>query len=550
MNKSTKPQWSRLSKLTGFSLALALLLMVASCAPSTPFAIYVTATFFPTTETPAAVQTATPAPTTAVPTETPTVTTTDTHVPPTATETTLLMTNTPSVSGDMTNATSIAPTFTARGPIVGEGYIPPITSEPSPTGEATSEVTGELPTATPTPTLGAPLVSQSLPNLDPSQIGIQLDINLSQNDWFDAMGRIEQLGIDWVKVQIPWRDMQQINRDERDNEFFRRAEQYLEDANRRGLNVLISVVKAPDWARGTTVESGPPNDPNDLANFITILLQEINPGLQRDVLGEYIDAIEIWNEPNLIREWTGNLAFSGAGYMQLFAPSYQAIRAYSSTMPIITAGLAPTGNSAGSIDDREFLRQMYGAGLGAYSDVIVGVHPYSWGNSPDSVCCGTQGWDNDPHFFFADTMRETREIMNANGHANVPIWITELGWASWDGFPNEPPIGSEWMRFNDRWEQAGFTLRALQITETSGNVGPVFLWNLNFAVLGDLARNGDERIAYSMIVPGSSCGIDVDSTNRTERPLFWLLYDAVQHDINLPDHCGVPPNGVLPGLVP
>lgn len=498
---------------------LSFCLVVVACSPSTPIAIYVTATFIPDTTTPTIETSITEIPATETPIPTVEVLPTETPLP--------LPTNT------------ISPNVTIRGPIGGEHYTLPATQTPIPTDTPAPGVTlTSAETSVPVPA--------NLPTLNPIDIGIQLDINLSQDDWNYSMGRIEQLGIHWVKVQLSWRDMQPNGRDDRDNEFFRRVEQYLEDASRRGLDVMISIAKAPTWARSNQTEDGPPDNPADLANFLTVLFEEVNPGLARDMIGEYIDAVEIWNEPNLIREWQGTLPFSGAGYMQLFAPAYQAIRAYSSTIPIITAGLAPTANTAGSIEDREYLRQMYAAGLANYADVVIGAHPYGWGNPPDATCCGSNGWDEVPQFYFGDTMRQYHEIMLSNGH-NVEIWITEFGYATWDGFPGDPPPDSAWMRFNDRWAQGGYTIRALQIAEEMGYVGPVFLWNLNFATLTGLIENRDERVAYSIIIPGSGCNVSVGSSERTERPLFWMLFDAVHPEENLADYCGVPPNPI-PGL--
>lgn len=507
--------------------------LMAGCDLPPPIAVYVTATYFPTTTPTAADSTAIAV----FPTNTPLTVEITVTPTPTATFTPMNTQSAPPTDPTPTPSPSAAVTF--RGPVVGGDYRPPATSTPLATETS-------LPTGTPLP--GTPTVTAqvtgfpvTLPNLDPVQMGIQLDINLSQDDWFQAMGQIENLGIQWIKVQLAWRDMQPTAREERDNEYFRRVEQYLEDANRRGLSVMISVVKAPGWARSTIAEDGPPNDPADLANFISIILQEISPDAQRDVIGEYIDAVEIWNEPNLIREWQGTIPFNGAGYMQLFAPAYQAVRAYSSTMPIITAGLAPTASGAFSVDDREFLRQMYAAGLSGYNDVVIGVHPYSWGNSPDAACCGNRGWDEDPHFYFADTLREYREIMAANGDADVQMWVTEFGWATWDSVPGDPPADSAWMRFNDRWAQAEYTIRAFQIAQSNGNMGPMMLWNLNFASLAGLIENRDERVGYSIIIPGQSCNLQLGIDNLTERPVYWMIFDAVRPELTLPDHCGVPP---------
>lgn len=411
------------------------------------------------------------------------------------------------------------PTITVRGPIIGPGYVPP-TLTPSPTNPPT----GSAPAATPAPGVTPEATPGTLPNLDPNLMGIQLDSNLEQADWDAAMYRLgTHLGMKWIKLQLPWEDMQPNGPDDI-SPFFQRVQLYIEDADRRQFNILLSIVKAPNWARSVVQEDGPPDDPQAFARFLTLLLGEF---------GGAIDAIEVWNEPNLIREWRGSLPFTGAGYMQLFAPAYQAIRAYSSSITIITAGLAPTGNTEGSVDDRAYMQQMYANGLGSYRDVVIGVHPYSWANAPDATCCGTRGWDDDPHFFFADNLRDYRQIMNAGGHGDIDMWATEFGWATWDGYPSAIPQGDDWMRENDRWEQANYTIRAFEIGQSRDDMGVMFLWNLNFATLLGMITNSDERAGYSIVVPGTSCNVDPNSTDTTERPLYWMLYDAVRPDENL-----------------
>jgi hypothetical protein len=184
-------------------------------------------------------------------------------------------------------------------------------------------------------------------------------------------------------------------------------------------------------------------------------------------------------------------------------------------MPIVTAGLAPTSDSDVTRDDRAFLREMYAAGLGNYRDIQVGIHPYGWGNAPDARCCdlgGDRGWDDDPHFFFLENLDAFRNIMNQNGHADVQLWVTEFGWATWDGFGTAAP--EPWMTYNDRWDQANYTIRAFEIGQQRADVGIMFLWNLNFATQR-LVERRDERAAYAIVT---------DSI----RPTFWMLYDAVR----------------------
>ena len=387
---------------------------------------------------------------------------------------------------------------------------------------STATYTAVLPAATFTPVLP---VATPLPYLEPSVMGIQMHTLLSQDDFREVARLTEQLGLGWVKVQVDWK-LLQPNGPGDTGEDFRRQELYLEDLKRRGHNVLVSVARAPDWARSDHNEAGPPNDPQVLASFLNLMLEEF---------GDVIDAVEVWNEPNLLREWTGR-PISGSEYMRYFRAARDAVNNYSYRMqfdtnkprnsPIIvlTAGLAPTGNSPWSVDDRSYLRQMYNAGLAGLDAVQISAHPFGWGNPPDVRCCNAvanQGWDDAPQFFFLDTLGTYRDIMLAYGDADAQIWVTEFGWPTWDSLPGEPP--EPFVGYNDKWQQAAYTLRAFQIGQQLNYVGPMILWNMNFAWLPHLVSSRDERAAYSMLVP----------LQPQERPLYWMIYDSVRADVHL-----------------
>ncbi|MBZ0302459.1 MAG: hypothetical protein K8J31_22125, partial [Anaerolineae bacterium] len=157
--------------------------------------------------------------------------------------------------------------------------------------------------------------------------------------------------------------------------------------------------------------------------------------------------------------------------------------------------------------------------------VAVGSHPFSWGNPPDVHCCNTvdgQGWDDNPVFFFSDTLEDYRNIMVRNGHTDVKLWATEFGWATWDEFPGDPP--ETWMSYTNKWQQAEYTLRAFEIGQQTDYLGTMILWNMNFAWLPGLVENRDERAAYSLLTRLKP---------QQERPLYWMLYDAVRPDVHL-----------------
>ncbi len=507
-----------------FCAFLLLSVFTVSCSPQPPIVIYVT----PTHDVQIA-SLSTTVPTLPPPTSTP--------VPPTITPT---LTVTPPPNG------SLSPTNTPLGALIGGDYTLPPTSTPEPTSTQlppttppTLEASQVPPTIAPTipPTSGP---QPTVPNLDAARMGIQLDPNLDQNDWNKALDSITNLGVKWLKVQISWKQLQPNNASET-SEDFRRLEIYLETAYNKGLDILISVAKAPAWARSNQTEDGPPDDPNALANFINLMTQEF---------GTSLDAIEVWNEPNLSREWQGQ-PLNGAAYMKLLMPSYNAINAYSEAMKtdpknpravplmIITAGLAPTSDNAeiGSRDDRSYLQEMYNAGLGNLPDIYVGIHPYGWGNPPDSTCCQMstdRGWDDNPHFFFLDNINAFRDIMVKNGHTNSKMFATEFGYATWDRFPGDPP--QQWMAYNDRMAQGTYLVRAFQMAQSMDFMGPVILWNLNVANKITIS-NRDEMAAYSITFPGDQCNLNLDSPNRTERPAYWMIYDAVRPDVQLPSYC-------------
>jgi polysaccharide biosynthesis protein PslG len=460
----------RMTKSRVYLFALVLMLLLTSCRKPTPVRIVISATPHPPTATTEA--TMIPTVELAQPT--------DTAVLPSATPTTIPST-TPTEAGD----------GGFFGPLVGRDYTPPPTSTP----RIIPSATPQLPTAVPQTPITTPLVD--VPALDSDRMGIQLYYNVDIDTWWQLVTiRTRATGVGWIKVQANW-EFLQPNRPDEFETTFRLFQSHVQRAHNEGFNVLISVVKAPDWARGTADADGPPSDPQLLANFITFLLAQI---------GEQTSAIEIWNEPNLQREWVGNLPFNGSGYMQLFRPAYDAVRAFNPTMPIITAGLAPTGTNAalGSIDDRSYLQQMFDAGLRDYDDpnLAIGIHPYSWGNPPDARCCNNvpnRGWDDDPRFFFMNTIEDYRDIMERNGWSDRQMWATEFGWATWAGIDSEPPDG--WMVYNTPEQQAEYTLRAFEIGQAREYMGPMFLWNLNFAN-DTLLEERNEMVGYSLFVPG------------------------------------------------
>jgi polysaccharide biosynthesis protein PslG len=378
----------------------------------------------------------------------------------------------------------------------------PYTPEPttSPTGTTDVQPTG----------VGTPI-----PLLDRSRMGIQLQGNTGRAEWDASLTRARELGVEWIKVQVNW-DFLQPNGLESTGQRFNDFHINIETADQFGFKIMLSIAKAPAWTRANHVGDGPPDNPQHLGDFITMMLNT--------KIGPIVDAIEIWNEPNLRVDWSTDVyPFGGEGYMRLFGPAYGAIRGYRSDIVIATAGLAPTANTDATRSDREFLREMYAAGLGSYRDIVVGAHPYAWANPPDARCCdlGTErGWDDQPQFFFLDNLDDWREIMNAHGHQDIPMWITEFGWAVWEDLGvalPEPVENNLWMLETSPAQQANYTIRAFELGLSRPDVGVMILWNLNQANPFTV-ENRQEISAYSLLIMG-----DDQSQYVAARPLFYLL---------------------------
>ncbi len=403
------------------------------------------------------------------------------------------------------------------GPVIPPNYTPPPTATLGPTTPTTATIT-PTPSLTFTPSLSptpGPILHRDL-------MGIQIHGYLTDAEWDTMMGYTANLGVRWIKIQLVWKQLEPSKGTF--DPLFRAKALNVQRASLRGFRTMISIAKAPDWARPEAVrgqEDGPPDNPQDLADFVAAFVREVKP--------EFLDAVEIWNEPNLIREWRGR-PIQGKEYLRYFDAAYRAIQTVQSQQPstnrpdhrvtIITAAPAPNGGTAdgAAVNDREWLKQLYGAGLAKYgADVAIGAHPYGWGNPPDARCCqpgpGVTGWYDNRIFFFRETLEDYRKIMSDNRHTAARIWVTEFGWATYDGLRrsdgNPAAVAnangrndSGWQNLINQDQQAEYVLRAFYLVQQPpfyDYMGPMILWNLNFATLLRMTDEGREEAGFSLL---------------------------------------------------
>ncbi len=281
----------------------------------------------------------------------------------------------------------------------------------------------------------------------------------------DAMHRA---GMTWVKRQ--WRFVPGQNPAE--------VAGMINDAHARGFRILLGIVGEP----GAVLA---PGYFDQYAAFVG------------GVAAQGADAIEVWNEMNIDREWPSG-SINPALYTQLLAQAYNAIKSNNPNTMVISGAPAPTGFfqgcGGGGCDDNYYVQGMAAAGAANYMDCI-GVH-YNEGIVPPSQTSGDPRGNSSHYSRYYNGMVNT--YYRAFGGAR-PLCFTELGYLSPEGF-GPLPAGFEWAAGTDVGEQAAWLDQAVSMAAQSGRVRLLIIWNVDFAGYG-----ADPQAGFAIIRPGGAC---------------------------------------------
>ncbi len=331
---------------------------------------------------------------------------------------------------------------------------PPVTSAPAVSSAASNAASAVAPVAAPNTSTG---------------FGYGMSVNMWQGDKQGVADLLKQLGFGWAKQQVRW----EFAEPEPGAVQWQEMDSIVNTMYDNGINLMFSVVTAPAWTRpnlGGT--GGPPEDFQLFANFMGAIAGRYCGRLQ---------AVEVWNEQNLRREWEG-FPLEPASYMDLLKRTYNSIKAVCPSMLVISGATTPAGYSDVAFDDIDYLRGMYQNGLKNYSDGI-GIHPSGFANPPwvtfedwTSGNYDALSHVNHRSFYFLSTLRESRKVMQEFGDANKRLWPTEFGWGS----TPSPFPGYEYKARIDEATQARWIVESFRIMADSGYVAVPMLWNLNY----------------------------------------------------------------------
>ena len=307
------------------------------------------------------------------------------------------------------------------------------------------------------------------PTVPPPNPGTGFELG-GQTFNFAHPNEMRQSGMRWAKIQVRYNlgNPPSI------------AQGAIDTAHSQGFKVLLSVLGDPGQ-----LGANPSAYYSQFASFLGGVA----------ALGP--DAIEVWNEQNIDREWpVGQI--SPSAYTQMLSQAYTAIKIANPNVLVISGAPAPTGFFGGACtgngcDDKPFIQGMAAAGAANYADCI-GVH-YNEGIVPPNQTSGDPRGNPNHYTRYFPTMGNTY----AQGFPNKLLCFTELGYLSPEGF-GAPPPGFEWSANTSVQEQAEWLAQAAVLSRQSGRIRIMVVWNVDSTVWG-----ADPQAGYAIIRPNNSC---------------------------------------------
>jgi LysM repeat protein len=322
--------------------------------------------------------------------------------------------------------------------------------------------TGSGPVPTPVPTGPAPTFAPTAPG------GVSFELG-GQVMSFSYPSEMNTAGMTYAKIQV-----RHNQGDSPGN-----AQGAIDAAHSRGFHVLLSVLGNKDQ-----LGANPSAYISDFANYLGGVA----------ALGP--EAIEVWNEQNIDREWpVGQI--SPSMYTQMLQAAFTSIKSRNPSVLVVSGAPAPTGFFGGGCtgngcDDDAFIRGMAQAGAANYADCI-GMH-YNEGVVPPTATSGDPRGNPLHYTRYFPTMVN----LYASVFPNKMLCWTELGYLSPEGLGPLPPAFS-WAANTSVQEQADWLAQAAALSRSSGRFRMMIVFNV------DATEYGADPQAGFAIVRNGQC---------------------------------------------
>ncbi len=285
--------------------------------------------------------------------------------------------------------------------------------------------TATLPPAAPTavPTASGPVATGKVLRMQSPEYGAQVFLWWQPATTDRDLKLVKDGGFTWVKQNFSWVDIEGAAKGALD---WSESDRVVDAIRENGLDIVARVDKEPTWAKkGAT--KGPVASYADYGDFLFKMATRYKGKIR---------AYEIWNEPNLGREWGGQA--DAVEYVKMLKIAYERIKQADPQAAVVTAGLSPTTAWGENVPDEDFLKRMYVAGAKPYFD-FLGAHAAGYKAPPETdpaaVANGSLkqycAWEKEcARIYVFRHVEDLRKIMVDNGDAGKQVMVLEFGWDS------------------------------------------------------------------------------------------------------------------------
>jgi hypothetical protein len=218
-----------------------------------------------------------------------------------------------------------------------------------------------------------------------------------------TLDALQSLGVQNVRIQLPWAGVQLFGPDAYD---WRAVDMAVDAAQKRNMGVL-AVLSATPWWAGQPYLSGQPDSPEAYAKFV---------GTVADRYKGRISAYEIWNEPNA-RIFLDPV--DPAAYTELLKVAYPAIKNADPSAIVVAGAVAAILNAGeATMNPVDFVQGMYAAGAHGYFDALS-FHPYQY-------TLKFSDGESQPGSPLRQ-LEQIRQLMIDNGDRDLKVWASEYG---------------------------------------------------------------------------------------------------------------------------
>jgi hypothetical protein len=225
---------------------------------------------------------------------------------------------------------------------------------------------------------------------------------------------MSSLGVNWEREALDWSEAEP----QKGVFDWSSFDQVVTEANANHITLLPIVGYAPSWAS--------PGDSADYAAFVAAAVARYGPGTTAN-----LKWWELWNEPYFAYAWSGHTPEPEAYGRDVLAAAEAAKHVSPSVKLLIAADYQEAAQTGGSSpEEKTWINDMFTAAptLGKWIDG-VSVHPY--GGDPSLPLKETGGYLDTSGQWGFQRIDTIREKFLAHG-MNVPFWITEEGWSTWE----------------------------------------------------------------------------------------------------------------------